>query len=78
MLKCAYICACVCARAQNLQVENAGLKAQLVQKTVELNNTLAEVLQLLDKGESGPARGTACTCRTVIYKTAQRTCRQQA
>lgn len=35
---------------QELQLENAGLKAQLVQKTVELNNTLAEVLQLLDRG----------------------------
>ncbi len=45
------LCACALLCAQNLQVENAGLKAQLVQKTVELNNTLAEVLQLLDKGE---------------------------
>lgn len=37
------------AQITELQVENSGLKAQLVQKTVELNNTLAEVLQLLDK-----------------------------
>ncbi|KAJ9519208.1 hypothetical protein QJQ45_017865 [Haematococcus lacustris] len=36
------------ALVSELQVENASLKAQLVQKTVELNATLAEVLQLLD------------------------------
>jgi hypothetical protein len=41
--------------AQDLQVENASLQSQLVQKTVELNNTLAEVLQLLDRGEAGEA-----------------------
>jgi hypothetical protein len=35
---------------QGLQVENNNLQNQLVEKTKELNSTLSEVLQLLDKG----------------------------
>ncbi len=65
-LACSPVCVCVAHPAlggvQELQLENASLKAQLVQKTVELNNTLAEVLQLLDKGapRSLRVRATAC------------------
>jgi len=35
---------------QELKVENASLKNRLAQKTVELNKTLTEVLDMLDAG----------------------------